>query len=399
MATKPIFAAGVDAGSRKTRLAICALERNKLRFLGAGCADSCGWEKGRIADQNAVAGSILAALRDAEAAAQVSIGSVVAGIGGPAVRGHNGHGALELGYVREIEQRDVNRAIDRAAHVQLPPDWTLLHLFPQDFVVDGHPGHRDPRKMMASRLEANVHMVLASVQQHNALIGAVNQAHLSVEETVFEPLAACYASVLPEERRTGVAVADIGAHSTDLVVYYGDALYLASTLPVCGDHFTRDLAQPLRLSFDEAELVKIEFGGASEQAKRDNIWVELPVPEDREGRATTAKFINQVLEARAEELFNLVAAELARVGMRHALLGGLFLTGGAAKLPELCDVAERTLQCETRYGLARGIVDWPAGKMDPEWSIAAGLAMYSARLKARTGQRRQKAGWLAKILE
>jgi cell division protein FtsA len=399
MATKPIFAAGVDAGSRKTRLAICVLEKSKLRFLGAGCADSAGWEKGRIADQNAVADSILAALRDAEAAAQVSIGSAAVGIGGPAVRGHNGHGALELGYVREIEQRDVNRVIDRAARVQLPPDWTLLHLCPQDFVVDGHPGHRDPRKMMASQLEANVHMVLASVQQHNALIGAVNQAHLLVEETVFEPLAACYGSVLPEERRAGVALADIGAHSTDLVVYYGDSLYLAATLPVCGDHFTRDLAQPLRLSFDEAELVKLEFGGASEKASRDNTWVELPAPEDRERRATTGKFINQVLEARAEELFTLIASELARVGMRHALLGGLFLTGAASRLPELCDVAERVLQCETRYGLARGIVDWPPEMTDMEWSVAAGLAMYSARLKARTRQQRQKSGWLARILE
>ncbi len=399
MATKPIFAAGLDAGSRKTRLAICILEKNRLRFLGCGCADSYGWEKGRIADQNTVAESVLAALRDAEAAAQVSIGSVAAGIGGSAVRGHNGHCALELGYVREIEQRDVNRAIDRAARVQLPPDWTLLHLFPQDFAVDGHPGHRDPRKMMASRLEANVHMILVSAPQHNALIGAVNQAHLLVEETVFEALAACYATVLPEERRSGVAVADIGAHSTDLVVYYGDALYLASSLPVCGDHFTRDLAQPLRLSFDEAELVKLEFGGASVEASRDNVSVELPAPENRQGRATTARFINEVLQARAEELFTLVASELTRVSMRHALLGGMFLTGAAAKLPELCDVAERVLQCETRYGLARGILDWPAEMMDPEWSVAAGLAMYSARLKSRSRQQRQKTNWLAKILE
>jgi cell division protein FtsA len=338
-------------------------------------------------------------LREAESAAQVSIGSVVAGIGGPAVRGHNAHGALDLGYVREIEQRDVNRVINRAAHVQLPPEWMVLHLFPQDFVVDGHPGHRDPRKMIASRLEAHVHMVLASAQEHNALIGAVNQAHLTVEETVSEALAACYGTVLPEERRAGVAVVDIGAHSTDLVVYYGEALCLASSLPLCGDHFTRDLAQSLRLDFDGAELVKLEFGGASEKESPDNVWVELPSPEDREGRSTTGKFINQVLEARAEELFALVDSELERVGMRRALFGGLFLTGAAAKLPELCDVAERVLDCRTRYGLARGIENWPASMLDPEWSVAAGLAMYSARLKARTQQQRRKGGWLTRILD
>ena len=121
----------------------------------------------------------------------------------------------------------------------------VLQLFPQDFVVDDHPGHRDPRKMLASRLEINVHLVTASIQEHNALIGAVNQAHLAVEETVFEALAACYAAVLPEERREGIAVVDIGAQSTELVVYYGDAMHLASTVRICGDHFTRDLAQGL----------------------------------------------------------------------------------------------------------------------------------------------------------
>jgi len=192
---------------------------------------------------------------------------------------------------------------------------------------------------------------------------------------------------------------DIGAHSTDLAVYYGDALCLAHSLPVCGDHFSADLAQALRLRFDEAELVKLEFGGASEQACRDNVLVELPSPDDRESRDTTSKFVNQVLQARAEELFGLVGAELERVGMEHALLGGLFLTGAAAKLPELCDVAERVLQCETRYGLPRGVLDWPAELRDPEWSVAAGLAMYSARLKARSHQQRQRGGWLTKILE
>jgi cell division protein FtsA len=273
----------------------------------------------------------------------------------------------------------------------------LLQLFPQDFVVDGHPGHRDPRRMMASKLEVNVHLITASVQEHAALVGAVNQAHLVVEETVFEALAACYAAVLPEERRAGIAAVDIGAESTELVVYYGDSLYLASTVRICGDHFTNDLAQGLILSFDEAETVKLEYGSALAEACLEKTLVELPTPGNRERRGAGRRKVGEILQARGEELFRHVRSELTRVGMEHALRGGVFLTGGGAKLPELCDVADRMLDCEARYGLTVGIEDWPKDLDDPKWCVAAGLAMYSAKLKAKERRKRETAGWLGKM--
>jgi cell division protein FtsA len=237
------------------------------------------------------------------------------------------------------------------------------------------------------------------VQEHTALIGAVNQAHLVAEETVFEALAASYAAVLPEERREGITTVDIGAESTEMVVYYGDSLYLASTVRVCGDHFTRDLAQGLFLTFDEAETVKVEYGSALADACPENVLVELPSSGNRERRDASRRLINQILEARGEELFRHVRTELARVGMEHALLGGVFLTGGGAELPDLCDVAERVLQCQARYGLAIGIEGWPDERNEPKWCVAAGLAMYSAKLKAKEEQRRETAGWLGKILK
>jgi len=399
MGAKPVYGVGLDAGSRKTRLAICALENGRLRLLGSSAVESQGWQKGRIADQQVVADCILAALREAEANAGVSVESVVAGMGGTTVRGANARGVVELGYVREIEQRDVNRVVDRASHVQLQEDRMVLQLFPQDFVVDDHPGHRDPRKMLASRLEINVHLVTGSVQEQNSLVGAVNQAHMSVEETVFEGLAGCYAAVLPEERREGIAVVDIGAQSTELVVYYGDAMVLASTVKVCGDHFSRDLAQGLCLSYDDAELVKLEYGCAISEHSPENVLVELPTPEGRERRHAPLRFVNQILEARAEELFQFVRGELQRVGMEHALIGGVFLTGAAARLPDLCDVAERVLQCNARFGLAEGIQDWPDAMKDPEWTTVAGLAMYSAKLKVQAQNARETAGWLGRILK
>jgi cell division protein FtsA len=399
MAAKPTFAAGLDAGSHKTRLVICVLEDNRLRIVGSAAVESQGWLKGRIADQRALTDSILAALREAEAMAGAPVESVVVGMGGPTLRGANGRGVVELGQIREIEQRDVNRVVDRASHVQLLEDRMVLQLFPHDFVVDDHPGHVDPRKMLASRLEINVHLVTGSVQEHNSLIGAVNQAHLAVEETVFESLASCYAAVLPEERREGIAVIDIGAHSTELVVYHGDAMHLASTLRVCGDHFTRDLAQGLCISFEDAEMVKLEYGCAVSDSTPENILVELPTPDGRERKHAQRRFINQILEARSEELFQFVRTELQRVGMDHALVGGVFLTGAAARLPDLCDVAERVLVCNARYGLTQGIMDWPESMNDPEWSVAAGLAMYSAKLKSQAEQARESVGWLSRILK
>ena len=398
MAGKPVYGVGLDAGSRTTRIVVTAVEQGRVRLLGIGAAEAQGWVKGRIADVKLVSESIRLALREAETAAQMSVEQAVVGIGGKAVRGANTRGILELGYIREIDQRDVNRVVHRATRVQLSEDRMILQLFPQDFVVDDHPGHRDPRGMVASRLEVNVHLVTASTQEHYALVGAVNQAHLTVEETVFEGLAAAYAAVHPEERRQGVAVVDVGAESTQLVVYVGETMQLVSAIPVCGDHFTKDIAQVLCLSFEDAELVKLEYGGALAEGCPENVMVEVPVPDDREQRHVQRKLLNQILEARSAELFRLVRNELARVGMDHALLGGVFLTGAAARLPDLCDVAERVLQCPARFGLAAGIRDWPESVKDPEWAAAAGLAMYSAKLKMQAAHERESAGWLGRVL-
>jgi len=399
-AAKPMYAAGIDPGSKWTRVVICIYENGRVRFLGAGEAESQGWLKGRIADQGAVSESVLAALRAAEqSAAGVSVESAVVGMGGPTTRGHSGRGVLELGFVREIDRRDVKRVVDRASRVQLMEDRMVLQLFPQDFVVDDHPGHRDPRKMLASRLEINVHLITCSIQEHNSLVGAVNQAHLTVEETVFEALAACYAVVMPEARREGIAVVDIGAQSSELVIYYGDAMHLASTIPVCGDHFTRDLAQALHLSFDDAEIVKLHFGNAVSSDIPENVYVELPTPEDRPRRDAQRNLVSRILEARAVELFKYVRNEFARVGMDRALIGGVFLTGAGSKLAGLCDAAENVLECQTRFGWTEGIQDWPPELNDPEWCTAAGLAMYSAKLKQQMQFQKDNVSWLGRMLK
>ena len=397
MQSKPIVSIGLELGSTATRCAICTLEHERIRFLGCGLAPAGGWSKSRIADQNRVTASVLEAVHEAEADAQVSAQSAVVGMGGLSVRGANSRGVVELGRPREIEQRDVNRVVDRAARVQLQEDRMVLQLFPQDFVVDDQPGLRDPRKMLAWRLEANAHLITASIQEHNAIVGAVNQAHLSVDETVFEALAASYAAVLPEERREGVAVVNIGAQSTDMVVYYGDALQLATTLAICGDHFTRDIARCLCISFEDAALVKHEYGCAVADYTALNSVVEVPGPDGRD-REMPRRKLGHILQARSVELFTHVQRELARVGMDRALMGGVVLTGGGANLPDICEVAERVLGCQAQKGLALGIQGWPEALHDPAWTSTAGLAMYAARISLQAETEKQSAGILGRIL-
>lgn len=400
MSTHSIFATGLDAGSTYTRCVITLLEDDRLRLLGFGSVPSEGWAKSRISDQRAVSQCILAAVEEAEAMAQATIETVVAGIGGLTARGANSRGRMDLGRPREIEQRDVNRAMDRAMHIQLTEDRMVLQLLPQDFVIDDHPGFHDPRKMLASVIEANAHLITISSQEHSNLLGAINGAHLSVDETIYEAIAGCYAAVLPEERREGVAHIDIGAHSTELVCYYGESAQLAQSLRICGDHFSRDLAHALRIPLESAAIVKEEFGGAVSYGTALNSTVELPMPDGhgRESRDAPRKFVNEILESRAVELFEMVRAELARAGMQRAIASGLVISGGGALLPGICDVAERVLECPARIGLAQGIADWPDDLNDPAWTAAAGLAMYAARLRSQVDLERRSVGMLGRIL-
>ncbi len=398
MASKVIQAVGLDVGSSQTRCVACVVEDGRIEFKGYAQVPSRGWANGAIADQGAVTDSIEQALRETEKTSQLQLNEVVAGIGGPTLRGANGRGYIDFGRPREIEQRDINRVVDKALRVQLAEDRMVLQLCQQDFVVDDHPGHRDPRGMIATSLEINVHLITASVQEHTTLVSAVHQAHMAVEETIYEALAACHAAVLPEERREGIAVIDIGAQSTGVVVYYGDALQLAASLKLGGDHFTRDVVHGLRIGFEDAEMVKEQYGCAIAESTAEISVVEVPPRDNREGRDVSRRILSEILEARTLDLFRLIWRELERVGMQSALIGGVVLTGGGSKLPEICEAAERVLNCQARRGLPIGIRKWPAEIYDAEWSTVAGLAMYSGRLKFQGEMERRSAGFLARIL-
>jgi cell division protein FtsA len=204
--------------------------------------------------------------------------------------------------------------------------------------------------------------------------------------------------VLADERKRGVAIVDIGGQSTDVVVYDGDAMLKAASIPVAADHLTRDVAFGLTVSFEDAEALKREYGCAILGLTSDNSLIEVPSPEGRPSREAPRRLLNEILEARAEELFLYVRNELARAGMEGQLLEGLVLTGGGARLNGMCDIAEKVVSCPARNGLPVGIADWPEELNDAAWCVAAGLAMYSARLKTRREWKRTVPGLMNLVL-
>jgi cell division protein FtsA len=387
LGSKTKLAVGLDLASTSTRVVICSLDGQALRFLGYGEGPVQAWNKGRLSDRQALAESIRFALHEAELRAGASPESALIGMGG-CVSGVNSRGIYEFGRRREIEAGDLRYAVELAARVRMEEDRQVLQICPQDFILDGRSGYRNPKGILGARLEANVHVVTASLQEHQALTSAVHLAHLAVEESVFEAIAAAYGAVLPEDRARGVALIDIGAHSTELAIYDGDALLMAASIPIGAEHFTRDISWLFKVNYDCAETLKREFGSAMAAAAPENSMVELPSGEGGNHREASRRELNEILEARAEQLFERVHAEVRRSGMEQSLLEGAVLTGGGALLAGMCDVAERVMHCQARKGLATGIDDWPAELDDPTWATAGGLAMYSARLKLRRDWKR-----------
>jgi cell division protein FtsA len=392
------IATGLDVGSSLTRCVVCSLNNGVIRYLSHAESPSAGWSKGRVSDVAAVSEVIRRTVSEAEAGAGVTIESVVAGCGGAGVEGNNSRGVYELGRSREIEPGDMQYAMELASRGRIHEDRMVLQVAAQDFTVDGRAHQCNPRGVLASRLEGHVHIITASAHEHQALVTSIHQASLAVEETIFEAAAAAYSAVLADDRARGVAVVDIGAESTDLVVYEGDMLLRAASIPVSAAHLTRDVAFGLTVSSEDAEALKREYGCAILGLTSDNSYIELPSHDGRPPREASRKLLNTILEARAEELFLYIRNELARIQMDLQLLEGLVLTGGGARLNGMCDIAERVVNSPARNGLPTGIAGWPEDINDAAWCVAAGLAMYSAKLKTRREWKRPAPGLMNLVL-
>jgi cell division protein FtsA len=394
---KARLAVGLDFGSSCTRVVFCAVEGENIRYLGHGDAPVNSWAKGRLTDQTQLTQSLRFALEEAEARSRVSPEAAVIGVGASAA-GVNSRGIYEFGRKRQIELDDMRYAVELAARVRLEDDRLVLMVCPQDFTLDGRSGFRRPQGISCARLEANVHVLTASAQEHQGMLSAVHNAHLAVEESIYEGVAAAYATILPEDRLRGVALIDIGAHSTHLAIYDGEALVHATTIPAGGDHFTRDISWLFKVNYEDAEHLKREYGAAITGLVSDHSLIELPAPEGRAPREASRVHLNEILEARAEELFVALFDEFRRVSMETNLLEGAVLTGGGSLLSGMCDMAERVLNVQVRLGLPIGIENWPQELDSPLWATAAGLAMYSGRLKLKKEFKRAAPGLAGMVL-
>lgn len=386
---KGTIAVGLDAGSAWTRCVICEVVDDGLEYRSHGVIESRGWLKGRISDQKAISEAIRWSAQMAEVSALKSVTSVVAGLGGGGIDGMTSRGMYEFGRPRQIDADTMSFSIRQAADINLDHDRMILQICPQDFVVDGRAGFRDPKGITGARLEAHVHLITASEQEHTVLINSIHEAHLAVKETIFEAVAAAYASTTEQEREHGVGVIDIGAQTTEVAIYDGEALVGSFSIPIGGDHFTKDLAYELKSSREDAELLKEEFGCALLGLSSGSTVIEVPGTEDRPPREISRWRIVEILEARAEQLFQVIRKELGKVGVDGCLEEGVVLTGGGAKLPGMLDIAERELSCPSRNGLPEGINGWPDELLTPDWTTAAGLAMYAGRLNLRRDANRR----------
>ena len=305
----------IDLGSSKTVVLVSEVTAGGLRYRGHGAAESRGCHKGVIVDLDRAAASIQRAAEQAENSAGAPVEHAIVGIGGAHVRGVNSQGGISLGLrAREITRDEIRQSVEKARAIALPADREVLHLLPKEFVLDGQPGIHDPLGMMATRLEVRVHILTAATSAVQNVVTAVNRAGVEVYDTVYEPLACADSVLRNDEREVGVCLADIGAGSTEMIVYHEGAVVHSAVIPIGGDHFTSDLTVGLATPGVEAEKIKRIYGNAVVTLIPEANEVEVPSVGDRPSRMVAQRFIGEILEPRARELFEMMRQNLRQSG-------------------------------------------------------------------------------------
>jgi cell division protein FtsA len=395
------YLVGLDLGSHSTRCLVALEENSRLRFISHGSAPAQGWSRGVIADQDPVLVSLEKAIEEAERNGGVTIDNAVVGVGGPHVKNNVSHSYINLpSWESEIQKEHVDAVIKAATQGPLSDDRTVLQVIPLEFSVDGQSGLRNPLGMHGSRLDVHVQVVSALAQAHNNIRVVVNRAGVVVEETLFEGFAASHAVLEQQEREMGVAVADMGASSIELVAYLEGDLQLAMSLPLGGEHFVNDVASVLRTPREAAEQIMEQYGCVPAAQTPLNVMVEAPGLNDGRPREKPRRLLNEILEARCEELFEMMALQLSRSGFENRLVAGVVLTGGLACLAGTCDIAEHVLNANARVGLPPQLDDLPDELDHPGWATVIGLVLYAQRLRLhRTRKRDRVTEWLKTLFE
>ncbi len=384
----------LDAGSQKSIVLVAELQDGVLRYRGHGIEPSLGMRKGLIAELGPAAEAINRAALTAERLTKAGIESCVVGIGGTHIRGVNSRGGISMGSrMREITREEVKAAVDRARSVALPPDREVLHLLPQEFILDDQSGIHDPMGMVGNKLEVNLHLSTCSSGVAQSVVTCANRAGLEVEDTVYEGLAAAEAVLSSDERELGVCVMDIGASTTELAVFFEGSIAHTAVLPVGGDHFTNDLAVGLHVTVQEAEQLKMTYGNcvvtSVPQLNEIEIGGDLAISGGQPARMVRQRFLAEILEPRARELFTLLRNNLREGGVLEALGAGCVLTGGGSNLVGLLDNAESLLRVPARIGYPVPLSRMPPELVKPEYAAAIGMLLYTHRTQIRRASEEQ----------
>ncbi|GAB6063458.1 cell division protein FtsA [Deferrisoma palaeochoriense] len=373
---------GLDVGTTKICAVVAETSPEGLRILGFGTHPSKGLRKGVVVNIEATVQSIRKAVEEAEIMADREIRQVYAGIAGGHIQGFNSHGVIPL-RDREVRQADVRRVLDAARAVAIPMDREVIHILPQEYIVDDQDGIRDPLGMSGVRLEARVHIVTGAVTSAQNIVKCCNRAGLQVADIVLEPLASAEAVLTEDEREIGVALVDMGGGTTDILVVSQGAVRHSSVLALGGAHVTNDIAVGLRTPVADAEKIKRRHGCALASLVGKDETVEVPSVGGRRPRMLNRKILAEIVEPRMEELLTLVHSDLQQANMEDRLASGLVLTGGGSLLEGAVEMAEQIFGgLPVRRGYPLRPEGLPDGLRDPSFATSVGLVLHAARASA-----------------
>ncbi|MBN2689434.1 MAG: cell division protein FtsA [Gammaproteobacteria bacterium] len=351
----PDLLVGLDIGTTKIVALVGEIKSDgRLEIIGIGSHPSKGLKRGVVINIEATVNSIQRAIEEAELMAGCDIRSTHTGISGSHIRSLNSHGIVAI-HDQEVGQADIDRVIDAAKAVAIPADQKILHILPQEFIVDNQEGIREPIGMSGVRLEAKVHIVTGSVSAAQNIVKCVEKCGLKVGDIVLQQLASSYSVLTDDEKELGICMIDIGGGTTDIAVFTDGAIRHTAVIPIAGDQVTNDIAVALRTPTKHAEDIKVKYGCALMRMIDPQDTVSVPSASHSGPKSIFKRELANVIEARYEELFELVAAELRRSGFEDLVAAGIVLTGGGSKMDGVLELAEQVFEMPVRFGIPKNI--------------------------------------------
>jgi len=388
---------GLDIGTSKVAAIVASINNEGgVEVIGIGSHPSRGLKKGVVVNIESTVQSIQRAVEEAELMAGCQIDSVYAGIAGSHIRSLNSHGIVAI-RDKEVTQADVDRVIDAARAVAIPADQKMLHILPQEFLIDDQEGIREPIGMSGVRLEAKVHMVTGAVSAAQNIIKCVRRCGLEVDDIILEQLASSHAVLTEDEKELGVCLVDIGGGTTDIAIFSEGAIRHTAVIPIAGDQITNDIAVALRTPTQYAEEIKKKYACALTQLASPEESIEVPSVGDRPPRRLARQTLAEVVEPRYEELLTLVQNELRRSGFEDICAAGIVLTGGCSKMEGVIELAEEVFHVPVRIGVPTQVSGLVDVVRNPIYSTGVGLLLYGVNHRQDV-RRVRKTEWGGKTL-